>query len=258
MTEIKFYGRGLSGFQYAELPGKLIVLEGPDGVGRSTQIALLREWLEASGYAVSSSGLKRSELASVGIAEAKEGHTLGTLTMALFYAADLADRLEHEIIPALRAGFVVLTDRYLYSLIARAQVRGVDPGWLRSLMGFALVPDAVYYLRANLEHLVPRVLGSRGFDFWESGMDFLGRSDYYESYMEYQRRMLATFEALGKEYGFRNVDATRSIREVFVELRDGIAEIVSELKPSHVGEMAAFEATRDGEHPALRGSFSPS
>ncbi|MFH1085863.1 MAG: thymidylate kinase, partial [Chloroflexota bacterium] len=117
MTALSFYGRGLPGVHGDDLAGKLIVLEGPDGVGRSTQIALLREWLEASGYAVYSSGLKRSELASVGIAAAKQGHTLGNHAMALFYAADLADRLEREMLAMLRAGFVVLTDRYFYSLV---------------------------------------------------------------------------------------------------------------------------------------------
>ena len=231
MTEPRSYGRGISGLRGVLLPGKLIALEGPDGVGRSTQIALLREWLEASGYAVFSSGLRRSELASKGIAEAKLGHTLGNLTMALFYAADFADRLEREIIPALRAGFVVLTDRYVYSLVARALVRGANPASIRSVMGFALIPDAVFYLRTTVDALIPRVLGSRGFDFWESGMDFLGRADYYESYVEYQRRMLAVFDELGQEYGFGDIDATRSVADVFRDLRDNIEGIVGELKP---------------------------
>lgn len=232
MSNVQFYGQGLSGFTTQYLPGKLIVLEGPDGVGRSTQIALLREWLEANGYAVSFTGLRRSELAGIGIQEAKEGHTLGHITMALFYATDLADRLEREIIPALRAGFVVLTDRYMYSLIARYAVRGVDPQWLRKLMGFALVPDAIFYLSTDLERLVPRVLGARGFDYWESGMDFLGYGDYYESYVEYQKRMLGQFGKLGQEYGFRSIDATKSIHEVFLQLQRGIESIVSELKPA--------------------------
>ncbi len=227
MSDVRFYGQGLSGFTAQYLPGKLIVLEGPDGVGRSTQIALLREWLEANGYAVSFTGLKRSELAGVGITEAKEGHTLGHITMALFYATDLADRLEREIIPALRAGFVVLTDRYMYSIIARYVVRGVDPQWLRKLTGFALVPDATFYMSTDLEHLIPRVLGARGFDYWESGMDFLGYDDYYESYVEYQKRMLVEFDKLGQEYGFQIVDATKSIEQVFSQLQQG-----SELKPS--------------------------
>jgi dTMP kinase len=215
-----------------DLPGKLIVLEGPDGVGRSTQIALLREWLEANGYAVYTTGLKRSELASVGIAEAKQGHTLGNLTTALFYAADFADRLEREILPALRAGFVVLTDRYLYSLIARSVVRGVDGRWIRSLMGFALIPDAVFFLRSDVEHLIPRVLSARGFDYWESGMDYLGYADYYDSFSEHQRRMLAVFDELAHEYGFRQIDATQSIRDVFLQLRDALGGIVGELKPT--------------------------
>ncbi|MHB0858168.1 MAG: dTMP kinase [Anaerolineae bacterium] len=233
MTQIRFYGRGLPGMGAGELPGRLIVLEGPDGVGRSTQIALLREWLESSGYAVYSSGLKRSELASVGIAEAKRGHTLGNHTMALFYAADLADRLEREIIPALRAGFVVLTDRYLYSLIARYEVRGVNPGWLRAVMGFALIPDAILFLHSDIESLIPRVLNARSFDYWESGMDFMGYPDYYESFIDYQTRMLAAFERLAQEYGFQSIDATQSIEEVFLQLRSAIERVVCELKPGY-------------------------
>lgn len=239
MTDVKFYGNGLPGLGEDRLPGKLIVLEGPDGVGRSTQIALLREWLEASGYAVFSSGLKRSELASQGIAAAKEGHTLTDLTMALFYAVDFSDRLEREIIPALRAGFVVLTDRYVYSLIARSLVRGVNGRWVRSLMGFALVPDAIFYLNCDPVHLLPRVLGSRGFDYWESGMDYLGYHDYFESFMDHQQRMSQVFEDLGKEYGFVTLDATQSIDAVFAQLRDGVQSVVAEMKPS----LAAIDPT---------------
>jgi dTMP kinase len=233
MTQVNFCGRGLPSLKDTALTGKLIVLEGPDGVGRSTQIALLREWLEASGYAVFTTGLKRSELAAAGIAEAKEGHTLGNVTMTLFYAADFADRLEREIIPALRAGFVVLTDRYLYSLVARSLVRGVDGQWARSLLGFALVPDAVLYLRSDVPHLIPRVLGARGFDYWESGMDYLGLSDYFESFNNHQTRMLSTFDQMAEEYGFRVVDATQNIRDVFCQLRDAINEIVSDMKTKH-------------------------
>ncbi len=231
MTQVRFYGHGLRGVTETQLPGRLIVMEGPDGVGRSTQIALLREWLEAYGYAVSSTGLKRSELASVGIAEAKKGHTLGNLTMALFYAADFADRLEREILPALRAGFVVVTDRYMYSLIARSVVRGVDPAWVRSLMGFALVPDRILYLRCGEKHLIPRVLNARGFDYWESGMDFMGYSDYYDSFIAYQRRMLAAFDELGAEYDFYDIDATQGIEDVFAQVRDAVMGVVGQLKP---------------------------
>lgn len=232
MTEIKFYGDGLAGFDRKKpLPGRLIVLEGTDGVGRSTQIALLREWVESKGYAVQSTGLKRSDLAGKGIKEAQRGHTLGLLTTNLFYATDMVDRLEKIIIPALRAGFVVLTDRYIYSIIARAMVRGVDPGWIRDVFGFAMVPDVVFYLHADLPHLIPRVLNARGFDYWESGMDFLPHRDYYEAFVEYQTRLLAQFEAMIEEYDFHRIDATRSIREVFQDLMTELSEVLADMKP---------------------------
>ncbi len=232
MTQIQFYGEGLAGFtRTKQLPGRLIVLEGTDGVGRSTQIALLREWVESKGYAVQSTGLKRSAVAGGGIKEAMRGHTLGILTANLFYATDMVDRLEKIILPALRAGFVVLTDRYIYSIVARALVRGVDPTWIRNVFGFALVPDAVFYLHADLPHLIPRVLNARGFDYWESGMDFLPNRDYYEAFVEYQSRLLAQFEALVEEYHFHRVDATRSIREVFQSLTVEIDQVLADMKP---------------------------
>jgi len=231
MTEVRFYGHGLPGFKKKRLPGKLIVLEGTDGVGRSTQIALLREWLESEGYAVSVTGLKRGQLAGKGAKTAMQGHTLGDTTMNLFYATDFTDRLEREIIPALRAGFIVLIDRYIYSIIARAQVRGVDPAWLRNIFGFALEPDAVFYLQADLVHLVPRVLNARGFDYWESGMDTLTGRDYYDSFIEYQTGLLAQFDAIADEFDFVRIDANRTIHEVFQSLRAEIGELLKGMKP---------------------------
>ena len=134
--------------------GKLIVIEGPDAVGRSTQITLLRQWLEREGHAVLDTGMARSALAGKGIKMAKKGNTLGPITMTLFYTTDFADRLENEIIPALRAGFVVLIDRYIFSIMARAIARGEDRRWIEQVAGFALVPHAVYYLRAEVQELV--------------------------------------------------------------------------------------------------------
>lgn len=230
MKEINFYGEGLPNFEYKELPGHLIVLEGTDGVGRSTQIIMLQEWLEANGYAVTSTGMKRSNLTKKGINAAMAGHTLNDITLKLFYATDFADRLERQIIPALRAGFIVLTDRYIYSIICRALVRGVDPTWIRNVFGFALVPDKILYLQADLAHLIPRVLNARGFDYWESGMDFLPHRDYFESYVDYQSRLLAQFDALANEYNFTRVDATRPIKEVFQNLLDEIVEVIADAK----------------------------
>src|SRR6516225_8992189 len=164
---LQFYSEPLPGVDTAELQGKLIVVEGPDAVGRSTQIALLRQWLEQEGHAVIDSGMARSALAGKGIQMAKEGNTLGPITMTLFYATDFADRLENEMVPALRAGFVVLTDRYIFSLMARAIARGEDRAWIERVASFALVPHSIYYLRAEVRDLVPRVVLGRGaFDHW--------------------------------------------------------------------------------------------
>jgi dTMP kinase len=231
MTEVKFYGYGLPGFKKKRLPGKLIVFEGTDGVGRSTQISLLREWLESEGYAVAATGLKRGKLAGKAIKFAMQGHTLGDTTMNLSYATDFVDRLERDIIPALRASFVVLIDRYIFSLIARAQVRGADPTWIRNVLGFAMVPDVIFYLQADISNLVPRVLNARGFDYWESGMDFLRGRDYYDSYVEYQTRLIAQFDAMVEEFNFVRVDANRSILEVFQTLQTEIKDQIKDMKP---------------------------
>ncbi len=231
MTVVRFYSYDLPGFKKKRLPGKLVVLEGTDGVGRSTQIALLREWLESEGYATAATGLKRGKLAGRGIKSAMQGHTLGDATMNLLYATDFTDRLERDIIPALRAGFVVLTDRYIYSIIARAQARGIDPTWLRNVFGFALVPDVVFYLQADLTHLIPRVLNIRGFDYWESGVDFIAGRNYYDSYVEYQTRLLAQFDAMADEFKFVRIDANRSIHEVFQSLQAEIKDLIKGMKP---------------------------
>lgn len=226
------YGSVLPGMELGELPGKIIVIEGTDGVGRSTQISLLKPWLEQQGRAVVDTGMTRSDLAGKGIKQAKEGHTLGRITLTLFYATDFADRLEREIIPALRAGFVVLTDRYIYSLMARALVRELDLAWVRSLYSFALKPDAVFYLRIGVEDLVPRVVFSTGFDYWESGMDMFPSGDMYESFRKYQSGLLAQFDKLAEEYQFDVIDAARDIRSIFADLKTGISRVLEgETKP---------------------------
>lgn len=227
MARFEFFGEGPPGIDLNELKGRLIVLEGTDGVGRSTHIRLLRDWLENHGHAVLDTGMTRSALAGKRLKQAKEGHTLGGITMSLFYATDFADRLENEIIPSLRAGFVVLTDRYIYSLMARAIVRGADPEWLREVYGFALKPDAIFYLRVQIDDLVTRVLQSTGFDYWESGMDLHMGEDMYESFVRYQKFLLAEFDKMVEIHGFEIVDASGSIEEVFEDLRDRVDRVVT-------------------------------
>jgi dTMP kinase len=232
MREMKFYGTPLPGIELEPYSGKLIVVEGADGVGRSTHVALLRTWLESRGHAVLDTGMTRSVLAGRGIKEAKQGHTLGRLTMQLFYATDFADRLESQMLPALRAGFIVLTDRYIYSAIARAVVRGADPALMRAIYGIALVPDVVFYLNiGSAEELVSRVLASRrGFDYWESGMDLYLGEDFYDSFVEYQTRMLREFDRMKSEYGFRIMNASRSVKRVAADLRRAVARVIDEGK----------------------------
>jgi dTMP kinase len=222
MNNIRFYGAGFPYRSLADLPGKLIVLEGTDGVGRSTHIQMLRTWLESEGYAVSDTGLRRSPLTSPGLDAAKQGHTLGPRTLSLFYATDFADRLESQIIPALKAGFIVLSDRYLYSTIARDVVRGADPVWARKVYGFALVPDLVLYLRADVPTLVARIAHGRGFNYWESGMDIRCADNLFDSFCVYQERLIEQFDRMSDEFGFVTIDATRPVQPIFEDLKKHI------------------------------------
>jgi dTMP kinase len=246
MGGFSFFGQGVPGVDPQELQGKLIVIEGADGVGRSTQMALLKQWLEISGRAVLATRLTRSALAGKGLRRAKKGSTLGCVTMTLFYATDFADRLVGEVIPALKAGFVVLMDRYVYTLIARALVRGIDPDWLREVYGFALRPDCVFYLRAGVDDLVTRVLQQGDFDYWESGMDLQLGDDRYDSFVEYQKRVVGRFDQMVEDYGFRVIDASRSVDEIFIDLKSQIAEVLNPDGDAAGDPIARVKVARNG------------
>lgn len=219
-----WYGHGLPYIEQKPLPGHLIVVEGTDGVGRSTQIQLFRPWLELEGHAVSNTGWTRSPLLSETINEAKAGHELTVTTFSLLYAADFADRLEHEIIPALRAGFIVIADRYMYTAFARNSVMGADREWTRRLFGMALVPDLVLYLRIDVDALVPRVLQGKGMEYWESGMHLALASDIFDSFQRYQGRLIGEYDRLAQEFGFVTIDARQSIDQIQGEIRTHIAD----------------------------------
>lgn len=226
----RWYGHGLPYLDVGRLPGHLLVIEGTDGVGRSTQIELLRPWLELEGWAVSNTGWTRSPLLSDTINEAKAGHALTTTTFSLLYAADFADRLEHQIIPALRAGSIVIADRYMYTAFARNAVMGVDPRWTEQLFGMALVPDLVLYLAVDVETLVPRVLGGKGMDYWESGMHLALGHDLYDSFVHYQRRLIAEYDRLAEEFGFLTVDARAPVDAIQNALRAAITEYLAGMR----------------------------
>ena len=160
---------------------------------------------------------------------AKASNTLNKLTFVLLYATDFADRLEKEMIPALKAGFVVLTDRYIFTALARAGVRGVDRQWLRNLYGFAIAPHLVFYLSIDVKSLIGRVLQTRGMDFWESGMDLKHGDDIYDSFKTYQQKLLREYASMADEFHFRVVDARRPIDRIQDELRRQVSAF---LEPS--------------------------
>jgi len=219
----RFYGHGVPNVELQELTGKLIVVEGADGSGRSTQIARLVDWLETSGHATVKVGLKRSTLVSSELEKAQDGNILSRTTLGLFYATDFADQLENIILPALKAGFIVLADRYIYTLMARDMVRGMDEAWLKNLYGIALEPDAVFYLSVEPQELVQRNLAKNAsLDYWESGMDLGFSRDMFDSFVKYQTAMQAAFRKLRKNYGFTIVDGNRPVGSITKELRKKI------------------------------------
>jgi dTMP kinase len=222
-----YYGRGLPYLPLDGYPGRIVAIEGTDGVGRSTQIRLLREWLEVQGYGVIETGWTRSPLMQPTIDLAKSSNTLNKLTFVLLYATDFADRLEKEIVPALKAGFIVLADRYIYTALARAAVRGVDRAWLRELYGFAIVPHLVFYLKVDVDTLITRVLQKGGMDFWESGMDLKLGDDIYDNFRAYQGRLLREYHNLTDEFGFRVLDARQPIDAIQRELRRHVGDFLA-------------------------------
>src|SRR5271168_2055005 len=224
-----FYGQGVPGVDVNRLAGKLIVVEGADGSGRSTQIARLVEWLEGSGHATVQVGLKRSTLVSEELDQAQQGNILSHTTLSLFYATDFADQLENIILPGLRAGFMVLADRYIYTLMVRDMVRGIDLAWLKNLYGIALVPDAVFYLEVEPEELVERNFAkNQSLDYWESGMDLGLSRDMFDSFLQYQGRVAAKFKDLQATYGFTILDGRRSPEEIHIELRRRVGSVITE------------------------------
>ena len=223
----RFYGHGIPGVDPERLCGKLVVIEGADGSGRSTQIARLVQWLEGCGHATVQVGLKRSTLVSEELEQAKQGNILSHLTMSLFYATDFADQLENIILPALKAGFIVLADRYIYTLMVRDLVRGLDEAWLKNLYGISVVPDAVFYLNVSPELLVQRNFQKiQALDYWESGMDIGLSRDMFDSFLKYQALVETEFRRLQATYGFTIVNGERSIEEISAELQERVEKLL--------------------------------
>jgi dTMP kinase len=222
MSAFRYMGHAMPYLPTEGCTGKLIVIEGTDGCGRSTQAVLLKEWLEVQGYAVIDTGWTRSKLVGQAITDAKQGHSLHRLTYCLMYATDLADRMEYQIMPALRSGFIVLADRYVYTLLARGIARGADKQWLRDLFSFAVEPDLVFYLQVDVENLVPRVLEAGKMNYWESGLDMNYGDDLYDSFIAYQGAIIQQFNVMSEEFGFHCVDAQQDARAIQRQLRRAV------------------------------------
>lgn len=219
-AHVRWYGKGIPYLHNMNPKGKLIVIEGPDSSGRSSQIAMLTTQLEADGHAVINTGLKRSELIAEGILEAKRNVSLGKRTLALFYAADFADQLEQKIIPALEAGYIVLADRYIYTLMARNTVRGIPRRWSHDLYAFSLVPDQVYYLQVDPYTLVHRVFEKNlSLDYYESGADMILSDDMFESFILYQQKIVKEFQIMQKSYALSPIDGNNSVEEINADLK---------------------------------------
>ena len=221
-----------------ELGGPLIVIEGSDCSGRSTQAEMLKESLESQGHAVMEMGIRRSDLLSKAISSAKQGNLLGKTTLSLLYATDLADQLENRIVPAMQAGFVVLADRYIYTLMARDLARGGELKWLKRLFGIALEPDLIIYLDTEPEVLFYRTLAKYGeLNYWESGMDLQMGSSMFESFLKYQASLRKNFHRLADEYGFMMIDATPSPKKIHRE----ISKVVSQYLEDYMQNLPSMQ-----------------
>ena len=243
MADARYFGDGLTYLNPSDLKGKLIAIEGTDGVGRTTHLEMLQEWLEVQGYGVVTTGWTRSNLMSKTIEAAKAGNILDHWSLSLLYATDFADRLEHQIIPALRSGFVVLADRYIYTALARDFVRSGDRNWIRDVFGFALIPDLVCYLRIDVETLALRVIETTGMNYWESGMDLRLGADLYDSFKKYQSLLIKEFDTMAEEFHFNVVDARKSPEEIQEELRGHILPVLQNSK--RTGDLAPVSAKRE-------------
>jgi dTMP kinase len=201
-------------------PGKLIVVEGIDGSGKSTQLGLLHRWLVAQGHKVFFTEWNSSELVRRSIRRGKKKDLLTPTTFSLLHAVDFADRLTYRIVPPLKAGMVVLADRYTYTAFARDVARGVHPQWVRAVYSFALRPDLALYFRVPIEVALDRLLTGRAkLKYHEAGMDMGLSRDPVESFRLFQSRVLEIYEALVKEFGLKVVEATTDINTQQQQLR---------------------------------------
>ena len=209
-------------------PGRLLVFEGLDGSGKSTQAALLGKWLQSNGYRVFFTEWNSSELVSSTIRRGKKKGLLTPTTFSLLHAVDFADRFERKILPPLRAGYIVVCDRYAYTAFVRDAARGCDPAWVRMIYSFAPRPDRVFYFRVPVAVTLKRKLASRlKMNYYEAGMDLHLSDDLIESYQRFQGRLKREYDRLSMVDEFRVVDATRPVESIQAELRADLKPLLT-------------------------------
>ncbi len=207
------------------LPGKLIIVEGIDGSGKSTQIRLLYSWLEAQNYPVFFTEWNSSQLVKKTTKEGKKKKNLTPTTFSLLHATDFADRLNYQILPPLKAGMIVLADRYTYTAFARDVARGVHPGWVRKLYDFAVRPDLAFYFRVPLDVGIERILSGRPkLKYYEAGLDLNLSSDSQESFKIFQGMIMKEYDRMEEEYGLIKIDGTQDIQRQQTKIRQIVAE----------------------------------
>ena len=225
---MKMYGKH-------RFPGRLFVVEGIDGSGKSTQLSLLHKWLESEGYVASFSEWNSSPLVRDVTRRGKKKEMLTPMTFSLIHATDFADRTEHDIIPPLKASAVVLADRYIYTAFARDVARGVNPDWVRQLYGFAVKPSVAFYFKLPLDIAMKRILGGRdALKFYEAGMDLGLSDDIEECFRIFQGRIIEEYEKMVGEFGLVVIDATLSIEEQQAQVRNIVAEALMGTKKTRV------------------------
>lgn len=214
-------------FKEHDLPGTLICVEGIDGSGKSTQIAILRDWLKSKNLDVIYTEWNSSELISQTTKRAKKKNLLSPRTFSLLHAVDFADRLEQIIIPSMKAGFIVLADRYVYTAFARDVARGVDKDWVRNMYGFAVKPDLALYYSISAEISLERICANRTPSFYEAGMDLKLSNNPYKSYVIFQNRVNNEYEKMVCEFGLTEINAQQSIHQKQIIMREKVKEILN-------------------------------
>jgi dTMP kinase len=208
------------------LPGTLICVEGIDGSGKSTQLAILKDWLISLGQDVIFTEWNSSNLISQTTKQAKKRNMLSPRTFSLLHGVDFADRLGQIILPAMKAGFIVLADRYAYTAFARDVARNVDPQWVRNMYGFAIQPDLAVYFKVPVEVSLDRICANRQPKFYEAGMDMKLSSDPYVSYKIFQGRVINEYDKMREEFGLVKIDATESIHQQQIKFRELVKEVL--------------------------------